>query len=237
MKSFLFAICSSCLAATVAIAQSQSEMNQEAARNAARADKELNVIYKKVLAGLDDEGVQKLKVSQRAWIAYRDAEAAFAADEARGGSMAPMLYSGTIARLTMERIEQLKLRLPDSGTADAPPPAPPPQERTKPKDKPKGDKAAPARELDVEPDGGKTQAQVAQLFFDAYKLHDRRAAQSVASKQALDKLAWSSKAGSNDTLRLMDNTHIYYEGGSIELIMTKNQDDRWIIIDVKLYAD
>jgi hypothetical protein len=33
----------------------------------------------------DAEGKEKLKQSQRAWLAFRDAEAAFAADQARGG--------------------------------------------------------------------------------------------------------------------------------------------------------
>ena len=74
-------------------AQSQSEMNAQAARDAALADRELNKVYKQVLDTLDDEGAKLLKASQRAWIAFRDAEAASAADEARGGSMAPLLFS------------------------------------------------------------------------------------------------------------------------------------------------
>ena len=40
----------------------------------------------------DTESKQKLKESQRAWLAFRDAEAAFAADEARwvNGSYTPL---------------------------------------------------------------------------------------------------------------------------------------------------
>ena len=75
------------------------------------------------------------------------------------------------------------------------------------------------------------------MFFDAYKAHDRRAAQSVATDKALNKLLWDRKAGDNNTLKLMDNTHIYYEGGSIELLMKRNDEARWIITEVKLYAD
>jgi len=46
------------------------------------------------------ESKRKLKESQRAWIAFRDAEAAFAADQARGGSAAPTIRYGTMTELT-----------------------------------------------------------------------------------------------------------------------------------------
>ena len=68
-------------------AQSQHAMNQEAGRDAAAADKDLNAVYKKVLAAQqDDEGKALLKAAQLAWLAYRDAEAKFSADEMRGGA-------------------------------------------------------------------------------------------------------------------------------------------------------
>lgn len=224
---FCLAVC--CLSVS-ALAQSQAEMNAEAARDAAKADKELNRVYQRVLADLDEEGVKKLKASQRAWIAYRDAEAERAADEARGGSMAPLLYSGTLATLTNERVQRLKETLgedtaPRAKPVDEPAPQPKPKPQAKVPDEP------------TLPDGAKTQAQAAQLFFDAYKAHDRRAAQSVATDKALNKLLWDRKAGDNNTLKLMDNTHIYYEGGSIELVMKRNDEARWIITEVKLYAD
>jgi len=44
----------------------------------------------------DAESKEKLKQIQRAWLAFRDAEAAFAADEARGGSMEPTLRYATM---------------------------------------------------------------------------------------------------------------------------------------------
>jgi uncharacterized protein YecT (DUF1311 family) len=90
-------------------AQTQAAMNAEARADFKRADAELNKTYEAVLKKLpDDEGKQKLKQSQRAWLAFRDAEAAFAADEARGGSMAPTLRYATMTELTQQRIKQLK---------------------------------------------------------------------------------------------------------------------------------
>jgi len=90
-------------------AQSQAEMNQEAAANFKKADAELNRTYSMLLASLDDEARAKLKAAQRAWVVFRDAEAEYQMDaEARGGSMASMIYEGTRARLTKQRIAQLK---------------------------------------------------------------------------------------------------------------------------------
>ena len=103
-----------CLALVVAAplaarGQSQQEMNAEAAESFKKADKELNEVYAKVLANLDDEAKENLKKAQRAWIAWRDAEAAFRADaEARGGSMWPLVHEGIRSRLTKERVKGLK---------------------------------------------------------------------------------------------------------------------------------
>jgi uncharacterized protein YecT (DUF1311 family) len=42
---------------------------------------------------------------------FRDAEAAFASDQARGGSMAPTIRYETMTELTHQRIKQLKVHL------------------------------------------------------------------------------------------------------------------------------
>jgi len=95
-------------------AQSQAEMNRQAAKDFEKADAQLNSTYAALMAKLPDaESQGKLKESQRAWIAFRDAEAAFAADEFRGGSMAPTLRYATMTELTQQRIKQLKARHPD----------------------------------------------------------------------------------------------------------------------------
>lgn len=201
-------------------AQSQFEMNIQAQEDAAKADKVLNQVYKKVLASLDEDGVKLLKESQRAWIAFRDAEAKFAEDEARGGSMAPLLYFGAVHRLTEERIKQLKDHLGEDA------PATPPEEKPKPEPK-----------STIGTGSAKTQHQAAQAFFEAYKAHDRRAAQKVASDAALNKLVWDPAAGDSSSLKLMDDSHIYYEGGSIQLKVEKTKDGKWLVSDVGMTAD
>ncbi|MDB6074456.1 MAG: hypothetical protein JWO89_2096 [Verrucomicrobiaceae bacterium] len=193
----------------------------EAASNAAKADKALNQAYKELLATLDPDGAKLLKESQRAWIAYRDAEAKFAADEAREGSMSPMLYAGALGYLTEERTQHLKQRM---GGLEAP---------AEPEAKSKAEEPVAAKGGI----GAKTQLLAGQGFFEAFKAHDRKTAQKFAADTALNKLVWDPASGDNPTLKLMDATHIYYEGGSIQLKMQKTKAGRWIVGDVGVTAD
>jgi uncharacterized protein YecT (DUF1311 family) len=95
--------------------QSQSEMNRQADADFATADAGLNKAYQKLVAKMDAPGVAKLKAAQRAWIAFRDAQAELEADmEARGGSMAPMIYAGVRAGLTKARTKELEKLLKDN---------------------------------------------------------------------------------------------------------------------------
>ena len=112
---FSFAICF----ADSTFAQSQHEMNQEAAEDFEKADTALNAVYKKFIKTLDEEGEKKLIAAQRAWIAFRDAQATFEADEARGGSMAPLLLHSTKRELTEERTKVLQKLLTDSGVSES----------------------------------------------------------------------------------------------------------------------
>jgi len=100
------------LTTTAAFGQTQAEMNQQAAADFRKADAQLNAIYGKAKAALDAEAQEKLKVAQRAWITFRDAEADLQADAtARGGTMAPCINYGVRQQLTEARIEDLKALL------------------------------------------------------------------------------------------------------------------------------
>ena len=102
------------LPTSYANAQTQAEMNRQAAKDLKEADTELNSTYAALMAKLPDaESKRKLKESQRAWIAFRDAEAAFAADQFRGGSAAPVLRLTSMTETTEQRIKQLKADFPN----------------------------------------------------------------------------------------------------------------------------
>ncbi len=99
------------LGAFSAVAQTQSEMTAEAAADFKKADAALNVVYKKLRATLDGEGQAKLKAAQKAWLAYRDAQAALDADASRGGSIAPMEYAMSRTASTEARTTALRAML------------------------------------------------------------------------------------------------------------------------------
>ncbi len=96
-------------------AQTQAEMNLHASRDFDQADGSLNVVYKQLIAKLDDEAQTKLKEAQRAWLEFRDAQARCESDlGARGGTMAPLIYHLTRTALTEARIKDLKRLLKET---------------------------------------------------------------------------------------------------------------------------
>jgi len=94
-------------------AQTQYELNRQAAEDHRKADEQMNRVYQELQKTLDPEGQKLLRASQRAWLKFRDAEAKFAADEWRGGSASPLLYHGAHESLTQQRIRQLESRMPE----------------------------------------------------------------------------------------------------------------------------
>lgn len=95
-----------------AAAQSQMEMNAAACDAAKKADVELNAVYQAVLkkAAGDKVLTAKLKVAQRAWLAFRDAELAArypAEDKSEYGSIFNLCWCNSLADLTQRRTAQL----------------------------------------------------------------------------------------------------------------------------------
>ncbi len=93
----------------------QMELTADAGQTAAKADAALNVVYRKFLATKSDDaqGRRKLVEAERQWIKYRDAECDSAADDYRGGSIAPMVRCECATALTEARTAELKRRLDD----------------------------------------------------------------------------------------------------------------------------
>ena len=80
--------------------------------------------------------------------------------------------------------------------------------------------------------GAASQHLSAQGFFDAYKARDVSAASKFATATAIAKLNWDAKAPDDPSLTLADDTHIVYDGGSIELKMVSAAGDTWMVDDV-----
>lgn len=86
-------------------AETQTEMNLCAGAAFDAADAELNALYKQISARLKSDAAttRLLVATQRAWIAFRDAECDFAASSVAGGSIAPMIRAECLTSLTEAR--------------------------------------------------------------------------------------------------------------------------------------
>ena len=99
---------------TEASAQTQMEMNQDAAGEFKAADKELNAIYQQILEDYADDDVflANLKEAQRCWIDFRDAQLKMKyPDREPGyyGSIQPLCEMTYLAELTQDRIKTLNV--------------------------------------------------------------------------------------------------------------------------------
>ena len=99
-----------------AVAQTQTELNQEAYAEFAEADKELNNIYQNILRTYksDSQFISKLKSTQRIWIEFRNAELEMKfpkKDKSYYGSSYPMCKALYLKELTEERTKKLKVWL------------------------------------------------------------------------------------------------------------------------------
>lgn len=72
------------------------------------AQRELDSAYQNLLQRLDSSQREKLRVAQRAWLQYRDANAQFQASLAQGGTLAPLIRTTVLAEMTKARASELK---------------------------------------------------------------------------------------------------------------------------------
>jgi len=72
-------------------------------------DKELNIVYQKIMKTVNPVTKNKLRNAQRAWIKYRDSEIenSYYINNPDGGSMGVLFSLYTAAKLTEERTVQL----------------------------------------------------------------------------------------------------------------------------------
>lgn len=118
---FTILLCFTCM---FCFSQTQSEMNQDAAKNFKQADKELNIVYTKVLTEYKEDTafIKNLKTAQKLWIQFRDAEMkAKYPDREPGyyGSIQPLCWYNYLTELTTERTNKLRTWLNGIEEGDA----------------------------------------------------------------------------------------------------------------------
>ena len=88
-----------------------AEMRKCVNRRYAEFDQELNDVYTRLISQLDSEHKKLLRDAQRAWIAYRDKNAAFVAGVFEDGTLYPVIEISERASRTERRIEELKAHM------------------------------------------------------------------------------------------------------------------------------
>ena len=104
----------SILSLSFSYGQTQGEMNQDSYKEYQKSEKEINLVYQKILKEYKDDTafINNLKIAQRLWIKFRDAEVkAMYPDREEGyyGSIHSMCLSGYMKELTDDRIKKLKI--------------------------------------------------------------------------------------------------------------------------------
>ena len=116
LKRILVALIASfaLMAVEPAMAQSQTEMNQQATSKFKKQDKELNKVYKQILNEYSSDTVfiKNLKSSQKIWIQFRNAEIKMRyPDVDYAGTATSMCKAQLMEEITKARIKTLKVWL------------------------------------------------------------------------------------------------------------------------------
>ena len=99
------------VAASPAVAQSQMELNAQAAADLRKSDQQLNAVYNKLRAKISDAGKKSLQDAQQSWLRFRDQECEFETMGTVGGTIHSMIVAICLTRLTDQRIKDLEAQL------------------------------------------------------------------------------------------------------------------------------
>ena len=124
MKKVLFTLFICLTSLSIANAQTQMEMNDEAFKSYKKTDAELGRVYQKILVkyAKNVAFINALRSSERLWIQFRDAEVKmmYPAADSRSeyGSMYPLCLYSYLESLTRSRITQLSQWLKEPADGD-----------------------------------------------------------------------------------------------------------------------
>ena len=123
MKAFIISLLLS-LFTLQTTGQTQVELNQNSYQDYQKADKALNAVYQKILKEYvnDAEFIKNLKISQRIWVQFRDAEMKMKYPDREAGyygSIQPLCWNDYLKQLTEERTQKLKVWLVGIEEGDA----------------------------------------------------------------------------------------------------------------------
>lgn len=113
MRLVLAVVASAAFAIAIgsAAAQSQMELNAQAAGDLRKSDEHLNAVYNKLRAKISDAGKKSLQAAQQSWLRFRDQECEFETMGTVGGSIHSMIVAVCLTRLTDQRIKDIEAQL------------------------------------------------------------------------------------------------------------------------------
>jgi uncharacterized protein YecT (DUF1311 family) len=92
-------------------APTQMAMNECVGKSLKAADQKLNESYRTLAGKISKDGAEHLKKTQRAWLAWRDAQCEFDTMGARDGSIHSMIQAMCVEDLTKEQTARLNAQM------------------------------------------------------------------------------------------------------------------------------
>lgn len=96
---------------SIVFSQTNSEMKEQSSNRLTKFDKELNIVYQKIMknnSGIKKENIRKAQIT---WLKFRDLHCLCESKEHEGGSLESLIYIECLAIMTEERVKQLKIFL------------------------------------------------------------------------------------------------------------------------------
>ncbi|MEG4529430.1 lysozyme inhibitor LprI family protein [Microcoleus sp. D2_18a_D3] len=88
--------------------QTTQEQNACSSQEFKAADRKLNQLYQQLQPKLNSKQKQRLIVSQRSWLKFRDESCNYEMGQFEGGTLAASTYGYCRARVTQERVKDLE---------------------------------------------------------------------------------------------------------------------------------
>ena len=107
----LFALSAPALALDCSGQETEGQARQCSGQRLRDSDTKLNQTYNTLLKRFDARQQAMLRASQRAWLAYRDAQCKLTASGVDGGSAQPMVTADCLGDLTRARLKELNYQL------------------------------------------------------------------------------------------------------------------------------
>jgi uncharacterized protein YecT (DUF1311 family) len=93
---------------SISYSQSNAQMKEISSKRFDKFDKELNQVYQRIMKERGGKQKDNIRQAQRDWLKFRDGHCLCESTEHEGGTLEGLVHIECLARLTEERVKQLK---------------------------------------------------------------------------------------------------------------------------------